>query len=253
MSMRAIQWAVEQETASCIEKSVLLMLAFRFNEKRGCAFPGIRRIANDLCCSSRSVIRALGELEDVGLIVIKNRPGSGAGRQSNLYTFPDYKEVEATCQPVTLPEGGKVTISPGQSDSQSPINESRTVNRNERHRMRASRRAPKDFRIDDELKKWLRNNHIDLHLAQSELEKFLDYEFGRAYSDWPATFRNWIRRAVERQSTKADAPATDTTTDLALKLGLTRRPDESDQQWKSRICDASVIADYGYADREIQH
>ena len=90
-------------------------------------------------------------------------------------------------------------------------------------------------------------------MAQSELEKFLDFEFARPYSDRDASFRNWLRRAAESQSTRPDAPARDTATDLAMKLGLTRRPDESDQQWKSRVRDASVIADYGYAGRETQH
>lgn len=43
---------------------------------------------------------------------------------------------------------------------------------------------------------------------QRELEKFRDYEFPKARSDWSATFRNWLRNAAERKPANGPAPST---------------------------------------------
>lgn len=38
---------------------------------------------------------------------------------------------------------------------------------------------------------------------KAETEAFRDYEFSRPYSDWPATWRNWIRKASTFSSSGA--------------------------------------------------
>jgi hypothetical protein len=68
-------------------------------------------------------------------------------------------------------------------------------------RARATR-IPDDWRPRPEDVAWQRAEHIADDLARRELPKFRDYwagvsgERGRKV-DWPATWRNWLRRAVE--------------------------------------------------------
>lgn len=60
-------------------------------------------------------------------------------------------------------------------------------------------RIPEGFAVDEEMRRWARDNdlgHLDLQAITVE---FVDYWVGVAGSkgvklDWPATWRNWIRR-----------------------------------------------------------
>jgi hypothetical protein len=62
-------------------------------------------------------------------------------------------------------------------------------------RKRAStRKAPEDFTITDSLREWAWKNcpGVDLDL---ETEAFKDYTFASGKTDWPATWRSWMRKA----------------------------------------------------------
>jgi len=62
-----------------------------------------------------------------------------------------------------------------------------------------SRRAPENFALSPELVQV----GVALGLTASgvsfEFAKFRDHEFAKGKSDWPATFRNWLREAAQRQ------------------------------------------------------
>lgn len=60
-------------------------------------------------------------------------------------------------------------------------------------RKRATRRAPADFEPDTG---YAAEQLPDIDAAQ-EVAKFRDWEFKTARSDWPAVWRNWIRRCKE--------------------------------------------------------
>lgn len=61
---------------------------------------------------------------------------------------------------------------------------------------RASKRCPQEFQVTEDLTAWAAGHfpHVDL---DAETEKFRDHEFAKAHTDWPATWRNWIRKASE--------------------------------------------------------
>lgn len=59
-------------------------------------------------------------------------------------------------------------------------------------------RVPDDFEIDDGLREWARKNAPGIDL-RAETEQFLDYHRGKGsvQKDWRATWRTWMRKAVE--------------------------------------------------------
>ena len=67
-------------------KAVYMYLKDRMNSQRQC-WPGIQRIANDLCLSRSTVKRALEELKQKGYLRKAQRNRENGGRTSNLYTL----------------------------------------------------------------------------------------------------------------------------------------------------------------------
>ena len=108
MSVAALKWAYAQTGISPTAQAVLSLLAYRYNDTKGCCYPGVARIASDTNLGRSTVLRALAELEEQGLITIEKRGGSGAGRQTNIYRLPTFKQSEAKSQSGTLHTGGKV-------------------------------------------------------------------------------------------------------------------------------------------------
>lgn len=73
---------------------------------------------------------------------------------------------------------------------------------------RGSRRCPESFEVNDDLRAWAADNfpHLPEAGLERETAKFRDHTFNRAISDWPATWRNWIRRAMDGRAAPAAAP-----------------------------------------------
>src|SRR5688500_7500864 len=66
-----------------------VLLSYAWQE--GSCFPGQERMALDMGCAKRSIVRYLQELQDAGLVVIKRR---GLG-QTNLYTLPKWDIIRS--------------------------------------------------------------------------------------------------------------------------------------------------------------
>jgi len=73
---------------------------------------------------------------------------------------------------------------------------------------KASKRVPADFEVSDKLMAF----GIDHGLTETEIlqeaETFKDHEFKDARKDWPATFRNWLRREIKWRSKHPGAKLT---------------------------------------------
>jgi hypothetical protein len=61
---------------------------------------------------------------------------------------------------------------------------------------RAARKCPESFEVTAELQTWARQEAPGVDLRR-ETDKFRDYTFKTAYSDWPGAWRNWMRKASE--------------------------------------------------------
>jgi len=73
---------------------------------------------------------------------------------------------------------------------------------------RPSRKCPEGFEVTDDLAQWARENTPGVSVPK-ETAKFRDYTFGTARSDWPGTWRNWMRKAFEIRGGKAPSTTAD--------------------------------------------
>lgn len=86
MSFKAAAWAIEQSvTKTAVQKLVLIALADAHNGQTGRCDPSIQRVADICHMSYRTVTRTLAELEQMGLIVRKNRRDQNKLKTSNSY------------------------------------------------------------------------------------------------------------------------------------------------------------------------
>lgn len=92
MSIKAMQWAWEQNIPSSSRKLVLLALADRANDDGEC-WPGIASLSEKCSIPRRTLIRALADLEAHGLLQVKHRQGA-SGRMTNLYRLPINQPVQ---------------------------------------------------------------------------------------------------------------------------------------------------------------
>lgn len=75
-------------------------------------------------------------------------------------------------------------------------------------RKRAAKKCPDDFEIDPELDAWATAERITVNL-KAETDKFRDYTFKNAITDWRGAWRNWMRRAegdTTKRSPSAETP-----------------------------------------------
>lgn len=61
---------------------------------------------------------------------------------------------------------------------------------------RATRKCPESFEVTEDLQTWAAREAPRVDLAR-ETAKFMDHTFKTARSDWPGTWRNWMRQAAE--------------------------------------------------------
>ena len=70
MSIVALRWAWKQHSVKGLTKFVLVRLADRANDKGEC-WPGMQSVADECGISRRSVLRAIEQLENDGLLIVQ--------------------------------------------------------------------------------------------------------------------------------------------------------------------------------------
>jgi hypothetical protein len=63
---------------------------------------------------------------------------------------------------------------------------------------RPQKRCPEDFVLTDALKVWASQKTPSVNI-EAETERFRDYEFHTAHCDWEATWREWMRKALDKK------------------------------------------------------
>lgn len=66
----------------------------------------------------------------------------------------------------------------------------------EETKKRPSRRCPSTFEVSEDLKAWASTECPGVNVEQ-QTKAFRDYEFRNSHTDWPATWRTWMRKAHE--------------------------------------------------------
>lgn len=95
---------------------------------------------------------------------------------------PDLTGLKANQEPITINQEPKT---PTVSTSGKP-----------KSRAKASKKVPEHFVVSDSLKAWAAEG-APLVDWRKETEKFRDWEFKHARSDWDATWRTWMRNAQQ--------------------------------------------------------
>ncbi len=70
---------------------------------------------------------------------------------------------------------------------------------------RASRRCPADFEVTPDLEQWAAVEAPRADLRR-ETDKLRDHTFRTAYTDWPAVWRNWMRKASDNAPRQGGPP-----------------------------------------------
>ena len=94
MSIKAMNWCRELKGLTGTNKSVLMYLCDRYNEKAGYAWPSISRIALDTGWAERTVTRSLRWLESKNYISSHRQfYACNGGPASNRYYLPIFGNI----------------------------------------------------------------------------------------------------------------------------------------------------------------
>lgn len=91
MSNEVQNWAREQRTGDPVAKAILVSIANWANPAGGECYPSIRRIAEDVEVSERTVQRHVARLEEGGFLRRVERIRTDGARSSNGFEFPGYE------------------------------------------------------------------------------------------------------------------------------------------------------------------
>jgi hypothetical protein len=69
----------------------------------------------------------------------------------------------------------------------------------------ATRKCPPGFVVTPEMREWCATDVPGVDVDR-ETQRFMDHTFKTARSDWPGTWRNWLREAHDRLPRARDAP-----------------------------------------------
>lgn len=205
MSWPAVAWAMGQRAPSSASKFLLVVLADAASAGDWIAWPSVAYLSETTQQDRKTVLANLKRLEEMRLI----EPHGKAGRtgQISVWRLPVVGMNTPGKSPKTgtVEDGETVPVFPGNStsfpakesqkrDTEPVLNQSGTKKTGES----ASRRCPQGFEVTAEMKAWAAEKCRGVDV-EHETAAFRDHEFERKYSDWTATWRNWIRRAFKHQ------------------------------------------------------
>ena len=142
----------------------------------------------------------LGALADLGLIIRYQVDNSKfiAIPAWHRHQNPHVKEKQSTipAQDEHQTSTGNSETDPADSLIPDSLNPLPPVESADKPRKRPSKRCPADFQVTEDLRAWAAGKHPEVDL-DAETEAFRDHEFATAKTDWPATWRSWIRKAAK--------------------------------------------------------
>lgn len=227
MSHDATAWAKAQKTGSSPAKFILMVLA-DFAGTDYSSYPSVKKLADITELSESTVRSATKLLAEQGLIRVFYRYRDNHTRRSSRYQLlvdgpetmePDAddwahqrqepavghrQEPEGTPQELADSHRQELALIPHSDPS---LRDPSVVTPGAARTARATR-VPEDFMPDEKMRAWFVGEKLGAAInGQREHEKFMDYwrgcpgAKGRKH-DWPATWRNWMRSAAERQAAR---------------------------------------------------
>lgn len=209
MSIRIMSAVFESRSLGPTDRLVMLSLADHAGEDGTC-YPSIARLCQRTGLSERAVQQSIKRLRDDGNLVAK--VGGGRGN-STLYTITINPALETPFEKPRIRNTVSDDINPAfgalnpAADAPEP---SRTIKEalRERGEAKASSQNARGLRLSPEWflpvdwGEWALSEGMDRDAIRVEADRFRDYWIGVSGSkgckaDWQATWRNWIRRAMD--------------------------------------------------------
>lgn len=165
-----------------------------WTDREGAAWPAVPKIAERAKMSERSARAALRALEALGLVETVRRSNPNGGQTSNLYRLHVTATPRQEMQGVQEMQGPPAPDADKQEPGQQASTDVDAVKRT-----RGSR-IPEPFMVTTEMWAWAHDEGMTREFANEQTVIFVDYWRGRTgqiavKADWPATWRNWLRRA----------------------------------------------------------
>lgn len=233
-------WVWDHSRAKGSQHHVLLAIADCASDDGSNAFPSMAELVRKTRLSERAVQSSIRKLVALGeLFVSANGGPRGCNRYRVIMTTPqilhpaDVAGVQemhpADSAPRKPRTPQKTSETPAESAPGTVLEPSKNSSTKSSSARTRGTRLPADFAITPEMRDWAKANVP--HLAgQGETEKFIDYWKAQPGQrgvklDWPATWRNWMRRAAERNPPPGNGltPANGSkpsTTDQRVAAGL---------------------------------
>jgi hypothetical protein len=234
VSIKVMTWVWDHSRAKGSQHHVLLAIADCASDDGSNAFPSMAELVRKTRLSERAVQSSIRKLVALGELFVSTNGGPrGCNRYRVIMETPQnlHPADSAGVQEMHPAESAppqKSTAPPARSAPGTVLEPSKnSSSKSSRARTRGTR-IPDDFAVTDEMRAWAKENVP--HLAGAgETEKFIDYWRAQPGQrgvklDWPATWRNWMRRAAERhQPGNALVPTSGSkpsTTDQRVAAGL---------------------------------
>lgn len=150
--------------ASRLVQCASTLLALRYNNATPYNFELIKRVAH-LSCTEREFDKAIAHL--------------------TAYGFLEIQEVEDACK-----QTASTMLATCTSEREGEKNR---IEGEKRESSRASRRCPSNFEVSQDMRDWAREHCPGVEI-DAATAAFRDHQFRDSKSDWPATWRNWMRR-----------------------------------------------------------
>ena len=144
--------------------------------------------------SADQIQRNLKKLEEAGLVVVGCFNTSPYDR-TRWYSTAEGVVIDSAKSRNEFPQDcGTYTSSNQVHTSSSSLT---TFEKDAPKKPKASKRCPQDFTPSEELVAWVLSDCPGVNWTR-ETASFKDWEFKTARSDWPATWRSWMRKAADR-------------------------------------------------------
>lgn len=196
-------WVLGTDVSRLVQVASML-LAVRYRNRIPLNWPLLKKVAS-LDCTEKQFMEALTHLEASHFLTIE-------------------KNQEVTSESECLEHLASTPLATCTSETEE-IREETEQRRSEQKpslrsgsaQARKTRRCPPEFAITPELREWARAESPGVDVDR-ETASFKDHEFRTPHSDWPAAWRNWMRRAMDMRPPRPNGSGRESISDTISRL-----------------------------------
>jgi hypothetical protein len=216
MSVEAITWALSFEAESATEKAILLVLA-NYADRDGATWWSQKAIAQQACCSDRTVRNTLVKLEERGIIKRIERLREDGSRSSDRVVLVAFMGVENSSGGAESLSGGAEPVSggvrkelPGGAERASALTTFETKDETKEGNIKRKRaRLPADWSLPSEFLTYALQAGLTEEEAHAESIRMRDWSRDpdtaaskAAKSHWDRCWKNWVDDTVSRKRSR---------------------------------------------------